>query len=251
MDGKPLHEYARENKPLPRPIEGRSVTISSLTLETFQPASVVPGDGGHDFKWPDKHLSEEERETYRKLTEITKAAGMKADKKASDGDSAALADDQLPSISAVETKVEEGTPPCFRLRMTVSSGTYVRSIIHDLGLALGSAAHVVTLQRTQQGRFKLEDDMEIPVGTNETSEAKELVWGQKKGGCVPWAVWQRAIDEHKAENASNAANHVPKTAPAGDDEEEAMAMAGQQDLAEEEWQPKEWEKEMYARFISV
>lgn len=42
--------------------------------------------------------------------------------------------------------------------MVVSSGTYVRSIIHDLGLALGSAAHVVKLTRTRQGAFVLNPD---------------------------------------------------------------------------------------------
>jgi len=42
--------------------------------------------------------------------------------------------------------------------MVVSSGTYVRSIVHDLGLALGSAAHVVKLTRTRQGAFVLNPD---------------------------------------------------------------------------------------------
>lgn len=40
--------------------------------------------------------------------------------------------------------------------MTVSSGTYIRSIVHDIGLALGSAAHVVKLTRTRQGEFVLD-----------------------------------------------------------------------------------------------
>lgn len=39
--------------------------------------------------------------------------------------------------------------------MTVSSGTYVRTIIHDIGVALGSSAHVVKLTRTRQGEFAL------------------------------------------------------------------------------------------------
>jgi tRNA pseudouridine55 synthase len=44
--------------------------------------------------------------------------------------------------------------------MTVSSGTYVRSIVHDIGLALGCGAHVVTLTRTRQGQFTLHGDEE-------------------------------------------------------------------------------------------
>lgn len=48
-------------------------------------------------------------------------------------------------------------PPTFEISMTVSSGTYVRSIIHDIGIALGSSAHVVKLTRTRQGEFMLND----------------------------------------------------------------------------------------------
>lgn len=43
------------------------------------------------------------------------------------------------------------------ISMTVSSGTYVRSLIHDLGLALGSAAHMVALVRKRVGEFTLEE----------------------------------------------------------------------------------------------
>lgn len=46
--------------------------------------------------------------------------------------------------------------------MTVSSGTYVRSIIHDIGIALGSSAHVVKLTRTRQGIFTLKDHFDPP-----------------------------------------------------------------------------------------
>jgi tRNA pseudouridine55 synthase len=48
---------------------------------------------------------------------------------------------------------DEDIPPIFELEMTVSSGTYVRSVVHDLGVAVGSAAHVVVLTRTRQGQF--------------------------------------------------------------------------------------------------
>ena len=47
----------------------------------------------------------------------------------------------------------EGDPSAFELEMTVSSGTYVRSVVHDLAIAVGSGAHVVSLTRTQQGPF--------------------------------------------------------------------------------------------------
>lgn len=61
-----------------------------------------------------------------------------------------------------------------RFRADVSSGTYVRSIAHDLGQKLGIGAHLSALTRTVSGEFKLEDaitldqlDEEVERGTVE------------------------------------------------------------------------------------
>lgn len=42
-------------------------------------------------------------------------------------------------------------------RARVSSGTYIRSIAHDLGRALGCGGHLETLRRTAHGEFTLAD----------------------------------------------------------------------------------------------
>lgn len=46
-------------------------------------------------------------------------------------------------------------------RVVCSGGTYVRSLAHDLGQALGCGAHVVELQRTRVGRFDVDESVEI------------------------------------------------------------------------------------------
>ncbi|CAI6341326.1 unnamed protein product [Periconia digitata] len=46
-------------------------------------------------------------------------------------------------------------PPAARLRMTVTSGFYVRSLCHDLGLACSSLACMASLIRTRQGAYEL------------------------------------------------------------------------------------------------
>lgn len=41
----------------------------------------------------------------------------------------------------------------FTISMECSKGTYVRSVVRDIGIMLGSAAHAVELRRTRQGEF--------------------------------------------------------------------------------------------------
>ena len=48
-------------------------------------------------------------------------------------------------------------PPVFELEVECSHGFYARSLAHDFGKALGSAAHLTGLVRTKAGLFKLED----------------------------------------------------------------------------------------------
>ena len=43
----------------------------------------------------------------------------------------------------------------FRMRLRCSSGTYVRTIAHDIGEKLGVGAHLTKLRRTQVGHFTL------------------------------------------------------------------------------------------------
>jgi tRNA pseudouridine55 synthase len=48
-------------------------------------------------------------------------------------------------------------PPAFDFRVAVSSGTYVRVLVADVGLALGCGAHLTRLVRTDVGPFSLRD----------------------------------------------------------------------------------------------
>jgi len=151
MDGKPLYEYARSGTPLPRKIEKRPVTIHSLEIEKWLGSD-------HDFRYPEQVLSEEQKQALEKtLRSVQEDARV---------------------VDEPEEPVEDGRrPTAFVLRMKVSGGTYVRSVVHDLGHAIGSAAHVVTLTRSRQGRFTLEP-----------AEAEDM-------GCVPWDVFRAAAED--------------------------------------------------------
>ena len=52
---------------------------------------------------------------------------------------------------------DPGPPPEAGLAVRCSSGTYVRTLIHDLGQALGCGAHMRSLCRTETGGFSLEE----------------------------------------------------------------------------------------------
>ena len=51
--------------------------------------------------------------------------------------------------------------PHASIRMACSKGTYVRAFARDLGEALGSGAHLDSLQRSRSGIFKVEDALSV------------------------------------------------------------------------------------------
>jgi tRNA pseudouridine55 synthase len=83
------------------------------------------------------------------------------------------------------TPGEEKLPmaPAGRFRLTVSSGFYVRSFAHDLGIACNSRSHMASLHRTRQANFTTSDPPEspslTPVLTYTDLEAGEGVWGPR------------------------------------------------------------------------
>lgn len=56
--------------------------------------------------------------------------------------------------------------PDVRFAVDVSKGTYVRSLAHDLGQAVGSGAHLVALRRTRIGGYELRDAYDLQALTD-------------------------------------------------------------------------------------
>jgi len=65
-------------------------------------------------------------------------------------------------------------PPLLSLRVACSSGTYIRSLAHDLGAALGVGGHVAELRRTAVGHFTLAEAVALHDLTPETAAARLL-----------------------------------------------------------------------------
>ncbi|XXG99765.1 hypothetical protein Hte_006106 [Hypoxylon texense] len=204
MEGKPLYEYAREGKPIPREIATREVDVSELELlEWYEP-------GQHSHRWPAEEATtfernfaeqvwkiEKQQMTSKKLTPEEEEEESKAlkehenFKRKADENVDALVYDRvnkrrkpsqqpplmsgalgdLPPASPkpgrgsnlIPTTSDPNTPPPWegkgppaaRIRMTVTSGFYVRSFCHDLGVKIGSAAMMAELCRNRQGDFVL------------------------------------------------------------------------------------------------
>lgn len=64
----------------------------------------------------------------------------------------------IQSIKLMKINKEKGE---FTLQIDCSSGTYIRSLVHDLGEKLGTGATVVQLRRTKIGKMKVEDGVRL------------------------------------------------------------------------------------------
>lgn len=60
-------------------------------------------------------------------------------------------------VEIFEVELLDFEPPRARISLSVSSGTYVRSLAHDLGERLGCGAHLEELRRTRIGSFTVEE----------------------------------------------------------------------------------------------
>jgi tRNA pseudouridine55 synthase len=83
-----------------------------------------------------------------------KVKGRKAYEMARKGEEVEL---EPRTINVYSLEVLEWAPPEAVVDVYCSSGTYVRSLAHDLGKELGTGAHLVGLRRTKSGRFTLRD----------------------------------------------------------------------------------------------
>jgi tRNA pseudouridine55 synthase len=100
MEGKPLYEYARQNLPLPKPIEARDCTIYNLELVGWKNGSE------HSWTGAKEELSQEEKDTMQKLENLVKSE-MKEEPEANVKESNSL---ETPGSANQEVKAELDLP---------------------------------------------------------------------------------------------------------------------------------------------
>ena len=88
------------------------------------------------------------------------------------------------------SKVNENIKISFYAK--VSSGTYIRSLVYDIGEKLGVFATMTRLVRTKIGRFEIEDAIDLEKAEAEIDKLKELVEAKRENESF-WATKSDAV----------------------------------------------------------
>lgn len=151
MNGKPLYDYAREGKPLPYAIKTRDVQVPAIKVHEEDTLST-----DHHFETLESQLDENGQPKENALFNNPTL-----------NDSPLYFSSQFMEKCAAEGKTTEvgkprtittpvtGKLPLMHLTCDVSSGTYIRSLISDIGRAMESSAYMVELIRVKQSEWEL------------------------------------------------------------------------------------------------
>jgi len=208
IDGMKAYDYARSGKALPRELAARDMEVSECVLTDWYES------GKHDFRWPVAEAPEQEKAVFKKLvhreendddTANISTEPVEDSRRETEGASVMSAQvqktvkseeagQQAPNALSKEEKAalhthtisglaeEAADAPAARVRLTVSSGFYVRSFAHDLGLACGSYGTMADLARTRQADYSMASptpDGLIPALDHTDIALGEDVWGPK------------------------------------------------------------------------
>jgi tRNA pseudouridine55 synthase len=224
VNGKKLYEYAREGKEVPIEIEERAVEVEAMEMTEWMEG------GTHDYHWPEVEAEASEKQLANKVLHLngdktpepeaaqpvkTEDAEVGEKRKRDDNidsgvkpggislpkrtkaegepeESGARPERSSTEEPAAPVKREPCPAPACRLRMTVTSGFYVRSLCHDLGAAVGSLGVMASLVRTRQGEFELGKNVfeyeELAKGEDHwTPQIQQMLenWTPKTGGERP------------------------------------------------------------------
>ncbi|CAI4049317.1 pseudouridine synthase PUS4 SKDI_14G0410 [Saccharomyces kudriavzevii IFO 1802] len=204
MDGKPLHQYAREGKPLPRAIEPRQVNIYDL--------KVFPDSLKRDHDYPFlRPTTEEAIDTVKNLNanmlnDILYFSKDYREKHGLDSEVAKV-EEPLPLSKEEEQEIaKEGNSyraPKLHFKANVSSGTYIRSLVSDIGKAMRSSCYMVKLIRLQQQDWSLERNNVFQLA--DFTERDEEVWRK---------VLEKVLDEGASVDVIEELKKAEKEVPA-------------------------------------
>ena len=102
-----------------------------------------------------------------------KVNGVRAYERARKGESVVLAPQPVRIDTVVVEALQVAVPnPWVTVSVTCSKGTYVRSLVHDIGQVLGVGATVTALERVGIGHYRVEQAIDLDtVGADELKAA--------------------------------------------------------------------------------
>lgn len=232
VQGKRMYEYAREGKDIPQ-LEARAMNVDEMEMLDWYEG------GKHQHHWPTREAETEEKNVVEKvlhlgekvntgaapdsgdLKEVMEDVNGASKRKRDDEDTADIEAEphQAPEkkIKTGDIPADESAPtessaripcpaPAARIRMTVSSGFYVRSLCHDLGVAVGSLGLMSTLVRTRQERFFLGKNV---LEYDELAKGED-VWAPKVLEML--SEWDDNVNGSKEEQANPSSEPVEQQA---------------------------------------
>jgi tRNA pseudouridine55 synthase len=167
-----------------------------------------------------------------------KVKGKKAYEAAREGEELELAPRM---INVYNLELLEWTPPEAVIDVYCSSGTYVRSLAHDLGDKLGCGAHLVGLRRTKSGRFTLREA--IPLRKLRDAFENNTWYQYLIPAAESLSDWVSVILTHEQVEAIRHGHRIPADAgsnelAAGISEQGELVALLELDPIANEWQPK-------------
>ena len=189
VQGKKMYEYARAGEEVPIEIQERPVEVQKLEMVEWMEG------GSHEWQWPTQDAEGAAKNVRERSGERVVNFGANADRRKRaiedvDDEATEAGSEKRAKVIPDPTITDDHStppppatapaspPPCpapaCRLRMTVTSGFYVRSLCHDLGITLNSAALMSDLVRTRQGDFE--------ISTPNVLEYDDLAQGEEKWG---------------------------------------------------------------------
>ena len=226
IDGMKAYDYARSGRTLPRELPARDMFVSECVVTDWYET------GQHNFRWPAAEAPEQEKNVFKTLVHgestDTSTASIRdnpAEHICGESDAAEKKPDSQKTVKGTDTEAnyqnamskedkaamhtheisglatEAADAPAARIRLTVSSGFYVRSFAHDLGLACGSYGTMAELARTRQADFSMANPTPsefIPVLDHADVAMGEEVWAPKIV-----SVLEAWLDKNPAPTTSN------------------------------------------------
>lgn len=145
-----LYEYARKGIPLPMEIKARPITVTSMELLDFTT--------DHTWEFPTEELNEEDKVVGKALNdqvattsneigkaeekkhareevdfEVAKPSTKRTKSDTVDGETTLVTEKSISASFEVSNAItaEQSRPAAVSIRMTVTSGFYVRSLVHE------------------------------------------------------------------------------------------------------------------------